>query len=306
MRRVGVTNRSVPFSLGVIAVVAAAVLWGATGTIQALLPEAREPVVVAAMRIIIGAVALLCLALAVKRDRDGLWRVPAMIVLPAGFAIAAYNATFFAAVADIGVGVGTALAVGSAPLWATAFEALFLRRRPTSLQLVGQAIAIAGASLLVASSGAVTMSASGVAMALAAGASYAGYSIVTGRARADVSSTALAAATFGVAGLMIAPALALLPTAWVFEPRALALLAVLGVASTGLAYVLYTWGLKSVAASTAVTLALAEPLTAWVLATILLGEALTGVKFVGAALLLTGLWLVTRPARTGGQMPASA
>jgi DME family drug/metabolite transporter len=42
-----------------------------------------------------------------------------------------------------------------------------------------------------------------------------------------------------------------------------------------------------------VTLALAEPLTAWLLATFLVGEQNSAAKIVGAALLLLGLVIVS-------------
>jgi len=55
-----------------------------------------------------------------------------------------------------------------------------------------------------------------------------------------------------------------------------------------------------VPASTAVTLALAEPLTAWVLALVVVGESATPLKLAGAALLLAGLYVVTTDKRTEG------
>jgi DME family drug/metabolite transporter len=51
--------------------------------------------------------------------------------------------------------------------------------------------------------------------------------------------------------------------------------------------------LRHVAASTAVTLALTEPVTAWVLATVVVGEPLSAQKVLGAVLVLAGLTVVT-------------
>ena len=61
------------------------------------------------------------------------------------------------------------------------------------------------------------------------------------------------------------------------------------------------WSLGRIAASTAVTLALIEPVTAWLLATFVVGEAVTAAKLAGAVLILAGLAIVSlvpaRPAR---------
>jgi DME family drug/metabolite transporter len=61
-----------------------------------------------------------------------------------------------------------------------------------------------------------------------------------------------------------------------------------------LAYALYGWGLRSLTVPTAVTLTLAEPLTAAVLSTALLGERLGRWGWWGAALVAGGLLLAAR------------
>jgi len=74
----------------------------------------------------------------------------------------------------------------------------------------------------------------------------------------------------------------------------------------GLAYVLYGWGLRAVPSSSAVTLTLAEPLTAAIAAVIILDERLRPAGWLGAAVVMSGLVLVgwasarsTRPVRLG-------
>ena len=48
--------------LSILAVVLAAVLWGSTGTLQALLPEHKQPLVVGALRLYFAAIYLLVIA----------------------------------------------------------------------------------------------------------------------------------------------------------------------------------------------------------------------------------------------------
>lgn len=294
-------------ALGVAAVILAAMLWGTTGTTAALLPPTREPLVVGALRLAFGALALVVLAQAQPRMRAGLGALPWGGITFAGTCIAGYNLLFFWAVSLAGVGVGTAITIGSAPIWATAFEVLRTRRLPTRWLALGQLCAISGVCLLASAGGSTGGGGpsvwAGVALSAAAGACYAAYSLATSRISHSAPSTTLAAATFCVAALICAPVFLLLPLGWLVGVQAWAGVVFLGLGATGLAYALYTWGLTRISASGAVTLALAEPVTAWVLAVAVVGEALSAPKAVGALLIFLGLALVSasalRPSSAG-------
>lgn len=281
--------------MGVFSVLLAAALWGATGTMQSLLPEGRAPLAVGALRLAIGAATLLALAAPRAEDRAALTRIPRGPAFGAGAAIALYNLLFFAAVLRAGVGVGTAIAIGSAPIWVAAWDAA-RGRIPRGLRALGQTACIAGAAILALADGGGTDASDplgGALLAAAAGLCYAVYSGFTGRIAAAAPPMALAALTFSAAALVAAPALLIFPLGWAAAPAAWGPLLFLGVFSTGVAYAFYTWGLGRVAVSTAVTLALAEPLTAWILALLVVGEALTPMRGIGALALFAGLALVT-------------
>ncbi|MHA6325151.1 DMT family transporter [Roseivivax sp. CAU 1753] len=288
--------------IGIAAVLAAAILWGTTGTVQTFLPPDRAPLAVGALRLLVGAVALWALALAQPESRRALTRLPWRGIVFAGIAIGLYNLLFFWGVTEAGIGVGTALTIGSAPIWATAYEALFLARVPPPMRAVGLLLSILGVGVLAVSGAGGVASPLGIALTLGAGACYATYSLATSRIGGRAPSTAIAAATFGVAALVTLPALFVLPLAWLAGPVALGAILFLGVAATGLSYALYTWGLTRVAASTAVTLALAEPVTAWLLATFLVQEPVTASGLAGALMVLAGLAFVT----TARSVPASS
>ncbi|WP_417524741.1 DMT family transporter [Marinovum sp.] len=279
---------------GIFAVIAAAALWGTTGTVQALLPEGKQPLIVAALRLGFGALSLIVLALARTESRRAFGALPLGGVLFAGLSIGLYNLLFFWAVLETGVGVGTAIAIGSAPLWVTAYEIVVKHQLPAGLRALGQGVSILGAALLVLSdaSGA-GGSVLGVTLAALSGAAYAAYSLATSRISQSAPSATVAAATFSVAAFAVLPVFLFVPIGWLAAPQVWPALIFLGVFATGLSYALYTWGLGRVAASTAVTLALIEPLTAWVLATLVVGEPLSAVKLAGAALLIAGLAIVT-------------
>jgi DME family drug/metabolite transporter len=76
-------------------------------------------------------------------------------------------------------------------------------------------------------------------------------------------------------------------------PSALALAIYLGAVPTALAYVLFARGLRVLPAADVATLTLAEPVTAAVLGTVVLGQPLSTTAAVGAALVLSGLAALT-------------
>jgi len=75
----------------------------------------------------------------------------------------------------------------------------------------------------------------------------------------------------------------------VTEPDGLLVVLHLGLVATALAYFLFARGLRSVPAVHAVTLSLAEPLTAATLGILVLKERLTPEATIGMALVLAGL-----------------
>lgn len=279
--------------ISVAAIVLAACLWGTTGTVQTLLPSDREPLAVGALRLAFGAVFLLCLAIAKPQTRRAFRDLPKAGIIAAGLAIGTYNLLFFYAVSRAGVGIGTAVTIGSAPVWTTLWETTVYRRLPDRVRIIGQIVSVVGVGLLGFAAGGAQGSMFGVILALMAGACYAAYSLITSRMTDRAPSTTIAAATFTIAAIITLPALLFVPLGWLSSPSAWGGLVFLGFAATGLAYALYTWGLMRVAASTAVTLALAEPVTAWLLATFFVGEAVTAQGAIGAILILVGLVTVT-------------
>ncbi|MEM1046278.1 MAG: DMT family transporter [Pseudomonadota bacterium] len=279
--------------LAAATVLAAAILWGSTGTIQAILPADRDPLAVAWLRVAIGAMTLLLFCLPIAASRAGLSKVPLALAALAGAAMAVYNLAFFTGVTLAGVGVGTAIAIGSGPIWVALYEWLLRGRRPSNLQLVGQAICITGAIALVASNEGAKAPLVGYALTALAGLSYATYSLATSAIGRAAPVGSVAAVTFGLATILMAPALLFAGFRWV-GPESAAPILFLGIVSTGVSYYLFTYGVNRMRTSAAVTLTLAEPLTAWVLATLVVGEPLSGLKVAGAAILLVGLWIVTQ------------
>lgn len=279
--------------IGVCCVLFAAILWGTTGTIQGLLPSSREPVVVAALRVMIGSVSLWVICILTGISVKKVIALPLGRILGAGAAIASYNMFFFTGVAHVGVGVGTAIALGSGPLWVLVFEFFFSARRPSIRGLLGQMAAIMGLAVLVGGDAQGQGSYMGYGWSGLAGLAYGTYVYLTRGFGKDIDSALIAAATFSISSVILFPSLILFSTVWI-DFRSAILLIFLGLVATGLAFLLFTFGLKRMPASTAVTLSLVEPLTAWFLATIVLGEAVTVYKVVGVVTLIIGIRIVSR------------
>src|SRR6266508_4281901 len=128
-------------------VLAAAVLWGTTGTARALAPAGTSPLSVGAVRIAVGGAALVVMArLRGELRRGGTW--PLGTVVAGAVAVAGYQLAFFSAVARTGVAVGTMVAIGSAPPLA-GLLAWVTRAEPPGRRWYGAtALAVAGGGLL--------------------------------------------------------------------------------------------------------------------------------------------------------------
>ena len=279
--------------LGLIAL--AAVSWGTTGSVTTLLVSraSATPLLVGAARMLTGAVLLLAAARLVEgaiRPAPGeAWRCLAL-----GACMALFQATYFTAVTRVGIAVTALVAICSAPIMIAALATALLGERPTRGLVVALVLGVAGTALLVAAPVATPTAPrplSGVLLALAAGLAYALYVVIAKAAVMRTAPLRLAALTFAVAAVLMAPALLMPGTATQLALGWLGLL-YLGAVTTAGAYALYTAGLRYVSASAAGVASLLEPLTATLLGVLLFGERFGVLGWIGAALLLAGLALL--------------
>jgi DME family drug/metabolite transporter len=292
-------------------VLAAAVLWGTTGTAQALGPDGTRPIAVGAARILVGGAVLLAVAalrgtLAAGRP----W--PLRPVLAAALAMAVYQPLFFSGVRLAGVALGTVIAIGSAPVL-TGLLGLVLppQQRPGWRWAGATGLAIVGAVLLLGPGGAGVRPA-GVLLALGAGGAYACYVLATKRLLEGRPASAVTGVTFGLAAALLAPVLVFTGLGELATARGLAMSLYLGLGATALAYLLFGRGLRDLPAANAATLSLAEPMTAALLGLTVLGERLSPAGVGGLLLLVGGLALLATgptstaaPSGPSGSVPAS-
>jgi DME family drug/metabolite transporter len=272
-------------------VLLAAVCFGTTGTAQALGPDGADPAGVGAARILVGGALLVLVALAARRSGGAsgpAWRLGPVLAGAAGVAV--YQVAFFGAVHDTGVGVGTIVALGSAPAITGALEWAVERRRPERRWVLATALACGGVALLTLAGGGADVSAPGVALAVTAGASYAVYTLAAKRLLTDGHPPeAVMAAAFGVGAVLLLPVLVASGPAWLGGLDGVAMALFLGIVPTALAYVLFARGLRRISAAETTTLTLGEPLTAALLGAVVLGERLPALSALGAALVLAGM-----------------
>lgn len=267
-------------------VLLAAVMWGTTGTARALAPSDAAPVAVGAVRIAIGGLVLVALALA---RRTLIVRWPLVPALAAAIGVALYQLSFFEGVARAGVAIGTIVGIGSAPVFAGVIGALALRERPRSRWIAATALAIVGVVLLALPREGATLEPLAVLLPLGAGASYAVYATASKALLRTHDSVGVAALAFGGGAVLLMPVLARSDLRWVGTTAGALVALELGLVATALAYILFTRGLARLPVAWGATLSLAEPLTATVLGRLVLGESLTPVQAAGAALVAAAL-----------------
>ena len=248
----------------VLAVLLAAVCFGTTGTAQALGPDA-DPTSVGAARILIGGGALGAIALVLhvagrRRDATGTSvapppgagtrpALPAWLLVVVGAAgVLGYQPAFFAGVAANGVAVGTVIALGSAPVLTGALDWALHRRYPGHRWATATVIATVGVAILAATTGDASASSAeplGIVASIAAGASYAVYTLAA-KSLLDRgwSPVASMGALFGAAAVASLPVLLATDASWLATGPGLAMALWLGLVATTLAYLLFGVGLE--------------------------------------------------------------
>src|SRR4051794_30489256 len=116
-------------------VVVAACLFGTTGTALGRFAPDAAPNGVSALRLVIGAVALVVIAMA-GGARPRALRGHATWLMSGGVAVAAYQLCFFAGTTRTGVALATVATIGSGPVFAGLIDLVVFRRPPSAGWLI--------------------------------------------------------------------------------------------------------------------------------------------------------------------------
>ena len=268
----------------------AAICFATTGTSRALGPDNATSLGVAAIRFAVGAIALFAITAFVRKPDVTTVSQPLYIWVVAGFGQAMYGATFFAAVHETGVAVGTVVALGSAPILTGVLSAMLFRSLPTRTWIQATTIAIAGMSLIVLSGKNTTVSAIGILYALGAGFGYALFALASKRiVESGVASDVAMARVFGIAAVMLGPTLFFVNIDWVLTTGGISLGLWLGIVTVALAYWAYASGLARLEPRETTMITLAEPVVATVLGALVLDERPAALAWMGIVVVIVAL-----------------
>lgn len=282
---------------GTLFVLGAAILWGTTGTSQALAPPGATPTAIGTARLALGGLALLVYA-AMRGSLGGMRHLPRIPLVAAAVCMAAYQVLFFGGVARTGVAVGTIVGIGSVPIWGGILSYLFASERPGRPWLIATMLAVVGVGLLAMAGGGVLMvDMFGLLLAIGAGGAYATFALFNKKLISAHRTESVQVAVFLLGAVLLLPLLAGADLSWVMQPAGAMVVLHLGLVTVGLAYSLFALGLKQTPISTAMTLTLAEPMTAGILGVLVLGERLTPQAGVGILLIFSGLAVLVRGER---------
>lgn len=272
-------------------VLLAAMLWGTTGTAQSFIAGSAHPLAIGAMRLAIGGFVLLIFVVATKKL--DIRSIPWKAVILSAAAMALFQPLFFSSVQLTGIAVGTVVAIGSAPVFSGILDWLLMKRKPDRLWGVATAFSITGCVLLFANKESATIEPIGILFALGAGLSFAGYAIVSKKVLVTMDAIPAVAVIFSLSACCLLPFLLMMDLSYLIDPANFVIILYLGIGATSLSYILFSSGLKKIPSSSAVTLSLAEPLTAALLGVFIVGEVLSGIAWVGVVFLLAGIVVLT-------------
>jgi DME family drug/metabolite transporter len=302
--------------LGLAQVCAAGVLWGTGGLVVTLLHDrdGLGAMTVSAWRMVLAAAALIGFAVVTRRTGSVLetMRDHPLLAVGVGCGTALYQGLYFVSVLLVGVSVSTVVALGLAPVLAAVWEHLAGRTRPSWRQVGVLAGALIGLVLISANAGHGSVAAGddqslGLVLAVASGATYAATTVLGHRLAQQVDPVALTTCATAAGAVALAPFFVVAATAG--EPvipsdaGSLALLVYLGVATMAVSYGLLYAGLRTTSGSAATVATLVEPLSAALLAAVVLGERLTWPALMGGALILIAVGAL-RPTAEQQPLPA--
>jgi len=283
-------------SASLLYLVMSGLLWGTGGLTGTEFGHVTglSALAVAAYRLLAGGGLIVAVKI-VTAGRSGWWpagsgaRTAWTRIAVTGLLAAAFQGCYFTAVSLTSVSLATLVTIGGSPVIVQVAERARGRGRGRGRTTV---LALCGLGLLVGlpSGGtgyAAVLASAGFALLAAAG--FATLTLIGASPVPGLDDLTVTGLGFTVGGLVLLPFAGISGLAFRPGPAAIGLLIALGAGPTATAYTLYFRGLRGAPAGTAALLALLEPLTATLLAALLLGDRLSVPDMAGAALLLAAV-----------------
>lgn len=253
----------------------------------------------------------LCLFGGLALTKPELLRVKAYdlpwLIAMGALSIGMFHVLWNTSVVAIGASVATVIQ-SNAPVIVAVLAWVFWREPLTWRKIASIVLAGIGTALiyLIDQEGAVNVTPSGLAIALAAAVGYASFSLFGKKLSGSYSSWTILVYVFGVATVVLIPFALRSDVPWQAPPRVIAYLAGLVLLTTLSGFALYTIALGKLQASVAAITANTEILFASVLAYFLLGERLSVYQVLGALLIVGAVVLVSLRRRRSARAPLAA
>lgn len=251
-------------------------LFSVTGTLQQLAPEGHTPVVITEVRMLLGSLTILAWCLFTHRLPSNWSVVPWKPMLTAVASVLLYQLLFFYSVEEVGVAVGSVVAIATTPLWAAAVAFILFKKRPSRFWVFATAMAIVGVFLINAGGGLQSQRIDWrLLLPIAAGLCYGVEIIAVEKVVEKINPETTMLLEMGLVAILLFPVIFFFPTKWIFTTGGILVSLGLGVVTAGIAYPCFTYGIKYTSPVVASTLALTEPLMAAALGIFFLHENLS-------------------------------
>lgn len=284
---------------GLLAIVLASLLWGTTG-VSASHTTNLSPLAIGAFTMGVGGIMLLLAARKNLVQDYSIFRQHPTLVIFGALSVAIYPLAFYSSMVFAGVAIGTMVSIASAPLFAAILERLF-SKKPISMQwfisfLLGALgiifLALGKAPINEISESSSMMPFIGIALGLVAGLTYAGYSWVAKQLiDTGVNSKSALAIQFGGAAMLLLPSLWFTGDNLFTNQLNISIVLYMAIVPMFIGYLLFGFGLRTISASNATLITLIEPLSATLLAIIIVGERFLSIGWFGMLLICLCLLL---------------
>jgi len=272
--------------------------WGTGGLAGLVLADQGHlhPVAVAAYRLLVGGVLLLAILRLRGSSIPHVWtpQIAARTALVGGL-LAVFQAAYFASVAVMSVGLATLTVMMSATVMITLGTAFAERSMPSAGTVAVTALALVGLVLLLGGDGQDGGGGpTGTVLALISAAGFAALTLDRREPPVGLANSTLTGLGFLAGGCLLLPAGLVTGMTMPVQTQVIGALAYLALVPTALAYAAYFAGIGQAGTGAGVVALLMEPLTATVLAVLLLQERLSAAQWGGLALILAAVALRSR------------
>ncbi|WP_053363255.1 DMT family transporter [Bacillus sp. FJAT-27251] len=284
--------------------------WGSAFIAGKVAVESFEPATVAFLRFLGAAILLFPLMLVMEKDRQKPdWRDYGLFAVLGLTGIALYNICFFLATKHAPV-IKSSLFIAANPVLIVLLSGLFLKEKISGNNIAGMMIALTGVAFIITNGHLLDLFKIGFEpidfVLMGALVSWALYSVVGKIVLNKFSS--VESTTYAVMfGTIFLLPFAVAETSWQDIQHA-SLSAWLSIAHmsifvTVVSFIMYYNGIKEVGAAKASIFINVMPVSAVIMATLFLGETFTWAHAIGAAFVLSGVYVGTNPRLFKSKMP---